>query len=655
MKVLLVVCRQSAMRSYHLPLGIGYVSACLKKAGHSVEILNPNHSCEPLDALVVAAIAKHQPEMVALGGMAFHLREIKDVASLARRLLPSATIVVGGPVVSTQPENILSAIPEMDFGTIGEGEHTSVELVAALESKTALSEVPGLIYRDSTKPGGFVRTAPRPVEEDLDALPWVDYEGLGLEVWSKLHPPGDCAPALILDENTRVMPIMTSRGCPYACTFCCHESAGRRYRLRSLDDVFAEIDAARQRYGINTLMIYDDVFCLQRQRLEDFCRRIAPLGMRWECSVTVGQIDPEILKLMKQSGCCCLGLGVESMSPAILKSMRKHATREQLEKALGQVYRSEMAVWGNLIFGDPKETLETVTETLEWYSNNPQYNLRFANIGYHPGSRIYDDLVAAGGIGDPIAYLLSGQCEMNGTSMSPQEFAVSRALANRALLSFGFAGKILRIEQDPKKGLMAHCSCPYCGEEAIRYPLPQLPQSVCSVNCPRCNRAYRVPLVVQLQNSPEAEQEIAATQRLEETGAKVAELEAACNRILSLAPANAYAWNLLVCIADFCNSPVAAATFLESAIVADPYNPALFEQMATRLTLLGLPGPREKYARKARHLRALGIGGTCRLDMQALPEDRANILQSQLAELNLGLHVASFACEIPERLVKVAS
>ncbi len=655
MKIHMVVCRQTCMRSYHLPLGVGYVSACLKRAGHEVQVLNPNHAHESLDVLVAEAIGKQQPDMVALGGMSFHLREVMQVAKQARQLVPAAAIVVGGPLVSAQPEAILAAIPEMDFGVIGEGEHTSVELAAALEAKSGLAEVRGLIYRSPDSPGQLVMTAPRPVEENLDALPWVDYEGLGLDVWSALHNPGECAPALILDQNTRVMPILTSRGCPYACTFCCHESAGRRYRLRSLDSVFGEIEAARTRFGINALFVYDDLFCLQRERLAEFCRRIEPMGLRWECSMTVGQINPDALAMMKKSGCCCISVGVESMSPTVLKSMKKKATREQLERALAQIYDAEIAVWSNLIFGDPQETLETVTESLEWYSNHSQYNFRFANIGYHPGSRIYDEAKASGRIGEPITYLLSDACEINGTKMSQPDFLTSRVLADRAQFSFGYGGKLLDITCDTHNQLVARCLCPHCGAEGRLYPLPRMPRSICSINCPNCNRAYRVPLVVRLKEGPAVDAELAGLRRLVSAGAPLADLEAGCNRVLSLSPTNGEAWSLLVAIADACGERVMAAAFLENAIVADPYNPNLFEQMAARLAVLRLPVPREKYVCKARHLRAQGILGTSYLDVEFRAAEHAFLLEQQVGVLNLSLRVASFAYHAPEEPLQAAS
>ncbi len=655
MRILIIVCRQTHLGTYHLPLGIGYVSASLKHAGHDVVLLNPNHSRESLDDLVSEELDRRQPNIVALGGMAFHLAEIKHAAALARQKLPAAKIVVGGPLVSNQPQVVMNAVPEADYGVIGEGEHTSVELAAALAIGQEPFNVNGLIYREPGNPDVLKLTEPRLIEENLDTLPWVDYEGLGLDVYAGLHRPGECAPGLVVDKNTRVMPILTSRGCPYSCTFCCHEAAGRRYRLRSLDDVFAEVQAAVVRYGINAVFVYDDLFCLQRSRLEDFCRRIAKLGLRWECSMTAGQLNPDVLKLMKDSGCCCISVGVESMSPTVLKSMQKRTTKQQLELLLPQIYDAKIGIWSNLIFGDPAETLETVTESLEWFSNHPQYNFRFANIGYHPGSRIYDDALARGLIADPVAYLLSGNSEINATSMSDEAFLASRLLTSRAIVSFGFAGKLLDLNSSDPKVVTATCACPYCGAQGRNYTLTGTPGMLASISCPDCNRAYRVPLVVRLCPPPEALVAVASAGRLEASGVLVRELEAASQKILLLDPTNTYAWNLLIRLADFCSNPVAAARLLEHLIVADPYNPTLFEQMAARLTLLGADGPREKYLGKSRHLRSIGVTATTYLDVVVSSDERKGILARQIGFLNRSLPIASFLPQHHPEALRAAS
>ncbi|MGP1675525.1 MAG: radical SAM protein [Burkholderiales bacterium] len=643
MRVLIVVCRQTKMGSYHLPVGIGYVSACLKRAGHDVLMVNPNHSMEEFEPLLAAAIARHQPQVFATGGMAFHLNQVRELASMVRMLLPKATIVIGGPLVSNQPGVAMTAIPEADFGVLGEGEHTTVELLAALEAGGDVGAVKGLIYRSPANPALFKQTERRPVEKNLDSLPWVDYEGLGLDIYAGLHRPGQCAPALVVDHKTRVMPLMTSRGCPYDCTFCCHEAAGRRYRIRSLDQVFAEVEAAMGRYGINALFIYDDVFCLKPSRLEDFCQRVAKLGVRWECSMTASQINPAMLKTMKESGCCCISVGVESLSPTILKSMRKHTTLEELERVLPQIYDARIGLWSNLIFGDPAETLATVTESLEWFSNHPQYNFRVAYIGYHPGSRIFDEAVARGRINDVTAYLKSDQCEINATTMSDRDYLISRLLVGRAWMSFGFAGKLLALERDDKGCIVPRCLCPHCGAEGRCYTFELNPGACASINCPSCNRAYRAPVGVRLQASPEAEQLVAATRQLaQKPGVTAQELDAACKQILGLDPTSAFAWDMLIKVADAAGDRVTAARLLEQAIWFDPYNAALFGQMAKRLTELGLNAPRAKYVSKAQHLRAVGIAGTTYIDVVTSPTERKSVLDEQIRILNLHLPIASF-------------
>jgi radical SAM superfamily enzyme YgiQ (UPF0313 family)/predicted SAM-dependent methyltransferase len=646
--VLMVLCRQTCMGSYHLPLGMGYVSACLKQAGHTVSLLNPNHSHEAMDTLLLAAIDKVQPDIVAFGGMAFHLADIKKMATLTRQHRPGAKILIGGPVVSTQARLTMTAIPEVDFGIVGEGEHTSVELLAAITSGRDLSGVLGLVYRSGDGADSIQITAPRPIEEDLDALPFVDYEGLGLDIYAGIHRPGECAPALVVDENTRVMPILTSRGCPYSCTFCCHESAGRRYRVRSLDAVFEEIRVAKERFGINAIFVFDDLFCLKTSRLEEFCRRISEMGMRWECSMSAGQIEPSMLELMKSSGCCCISVGVESMSNTILMSMKKGTTVTQVERVLSEIYNAKIGLWSNLIFGDPAETIDTVTESLEWYANHSEYNFRFAYIGYHPGSVIYDEAVNRGLITDRLDYLLSGNCEINATAMPHADFIKTRILANRYFQSFGFAGKLLNINTQNNKHIIATCRCPYCGAEAQNHTIKANPNCIASVNCPECNRAFRAPVVVRLKASVEAEAQLAKVQTLVAAKEPAKDIEAACLKLLSLDPTNSFAWVVHYSLTKAFHQTMESAISLEHAINADPYNPTLFERMDEQLTSIGAHASATKYKRKAQHLRRIGVAETYFIDVLLSQEDRKQLLDQQLRSLNLSIPVATFKIESKE-------
>ncbi|MDP6175676.1 MAG: cobalamin-dependent protein, partial [Rhodospirillales bacterium] len=309
MRILLVITRQARMSTYQLPVGIGMISSCLKRAGHEVRVLNPNHSTLDLEMLVSGAIREFEPELLAIGGMSFHVSQIREAVDIARPLLPDQPIVLGGVCVSYQPEVAMRAIPGADYGVAGEGEYTIVELVQALEDGTDPGKVSGIIYRGED--GEYKQTLPRSFEKNLDELPWVDWEGVGLDVYAGVHKPGDGPPGLILDTSTRLMPFMASRGCPYKCTFCCHELSEGTYRSRSLDDCFAEIQYGMEEFGINALMIYDDVFCLKPARMHEFCERIQPLNLRWQVALRAEQVTADNLKMLEDAGCVTVGFGVE--------------------------------------------------------------------------------------------------------------------------------------------------------------------------------------------------------------------------------------------------------------------------------------------------------------------------------------------------------
>lgn len=605
MKILLIVARQTRMGSYHLPVGIGYVSASLKRAGHEVRVLNPNHSTEELPDLLAAEIAAHPPDLVGTGGMAFHLNEIASIAAMTRKLLPQSRIVIGGPLVSNQPELAMTGIPEADFGVIGEGEQTTPELVAALEGDGDLSRVMGLIYRLPGAAGPLRRTSSRPIQNDLDSLPWVDYEGLGLDIYAGIHRPGECAPALIVDSNTRVMPLLTSRGCPYPCTFCCHEAAGRRYRTRSLDEVFAEIDAAVERFGINALFIYDDLFCLKRSRLVEFCERIKPRRLRWECSLSAGQVDPEILTLMKESGCCCISVGVESMSPRVLDSMKKKATTEELERVMGQIYAAGIGLWSNLIFGDPMETRETALESIYWWVDHNHYDIRVANIGYHPGSRIYDEALGRGLISDPLKFLTSGAPEINATTMSDAELEEVMGTIRDLLRSFGFHGKLRSVVRLESGLYDVDVVCPHCSAENHYEGLRPIQNMLHRVSCQRCNQLFRLPVVPRQPPTDELVQLVDELNSLVgedpnvETNPHIPRIWELCWQIVKTDFTLEETWEVLVEVAGRICTSEEIVELLRDAIPCSPYCRSLFLTMAENLDAVGDPVEAARYRRQA--------------------------------------------------------
>ncbi|MBF0384080.1 MAG: cobalamin-dependent protein [Magnetococcales bacterium] len=614
MRVLLVIAQQASMTTYQLPVGIGYIAASLKCAGHDVKTLNPNHSLSSLEAQLAQVINAFKPQMLGVGGMSFHMQQILQTVVMARPMLPpDAVIVIGGTIISNHPDVTMRAIPGADIGVVGEGEKTIVELVEALESQTALGQINGLIYRDHDNK--LVQTPPRPIETNLDSLPWIDWEEIGLDTFASLHRPGELAPGLIVKPGARVMPFLSSRGCPFSCTFCCHAIAGRRYRTRSMDDIFAELKYAIDKFGIDTIAFYDDIFCLKPKTLKEFCARIRPLKLRWQCSLRVEQVNVENLKLMKDSGCVCISFGVESMSPVVLESMKKSTTRDDLVKALAIMYDARITTWANLIFGDPAETMETALESLEWWAENNHLDLRTAFIGYHPGSTIYEDALAKGVIKDPLDFLLLNKPEINATAMSDEEYnLLKNFIIPHHVLAFGMPGKILGLEHADKPEFFRLKSvCPHCKEVQIFNDIVLSPFIVNRLSCIKCNQMQRLPIRFRKQAIAEVKQLTDKLNAILQTNNNIvptpmiSEVFDLCAKLTKLDNGHDLAWWIFISILIRRNMDQDAIFNLKMAINANPYNLNLFDKLVTLLEKSGQEKEGAKYARQANLLRSLDV------------------------------------------------
>jgi hypothetical protein len=208
-------------------------------------------------------------------------------------------------------------------------------------------------------------------------------------------------------DRPRELPMTASRSCPYECTFC-YLPMGRTYRERSLDGFFAELDRNVREFKINTLTIYDDLFAVKRDRLEEFCARIKPYGLQWVPQLRVNLVDEDILRIMKDAGCYYISYGIESASPVILKTMKKRITLEQIEKAISLTKAARIGFQGNFLFGDTYETPETIQETLDWWVKNLEYQIMLVPVGVYPGAELYSDAVKNGKISDEKAFLEAG-------------------------------------------------------------------------------------------------------------------------------------------------------------------------------------------------------------------------------------------------------
>ncbi len=269
----------------------------------------------------------------------------------ARR--PELQVVLGGVHPSTFPEACM-AQPGVDFVIAGEGEHALASLVMG----EAREGIPGLWWKG---PDGALRQPQKAARiMDLNALPFPAWDLLPMERYFSVSPRGD--------RQHRALSLITSRGCPYDCTFCSvHPIVGRNWRARSPENVLAEVAAAVQRYGINHLEIEDDNFTLDRARALAILRglpQVAP-GLTWAAhnGIRVDTLDDELLGAIRDSGCRQLNLAIEHGSEAVLKVMNKKLSLQKVEQVVAACGRMGIACVGFCIVGHPGESAEAFRES----------------------------------------------------------------------------------------------------------------------------------------------------------------------------------------------------------------------------------------------------------------------------------------------------
>jgi radical SAM superfamily enzyme YgiQ (UPF0313 family) len=472
----MVAPRFAPQREYYVfPLGLAYVTAALRQQGFEVSCLNLCHHQGPVEDLIEDAIRGSRADVLCTGAMSWYWNEIHEVLRAGRRAKPDIVTVVGGAAVTSTPELILSSMP-IDYGVLGEGERTIVELAEALREGRDPARVPGLVLRRN---GGIVRTALRPPIRDLDALPFPDLEAFQFPEWLRIRwhaQPSLPGPFFDVDEQPRLYEMVTSRSCPFRCTFCYHP-LGQKYRQRSLDNVFAEIDRVVRDHGINLLNVQDELFALDEERLLEFARRIRPYGLRWMAQWRVEMARPELLRTLRDSGLFMLGLGIESMSDTVLRSMKKRTRRAQVEAALTAAHEAGVRVCGNIILGDPAETPATVAESMTWWLAHPEHDVNLQLVLAVPDAPIYRDAITSGVISDPLAFIQKRFPLVNLTSMTDREYdrVVRQVMYYDQTRANVMAGEVLDAQREAgtpessgaKPIYRITLRCPDCGRTSV--------------------------------------------------------------------------------------------------------------------------------------------------------------------------------------------
>lgn len=364
------------------PLGLLSIMAWLERHGLDSEIIDCYATPLPQDALV-AEIVRRNPDLVGFSCTTSSFLEGNRIAEAIKAINPRITVVFGGAHACTMGPPLLDRFPAIDYLVLGEGEQTMLELLQANCSNPAA--IPGLAYRDSQ--GNGVASAPRDLIPNLDLLPFPAYHLLpGFPEKYKL--PLFSSPKF---PNTS---IISSRGCPYQCSYCDRSVFAKGFRFNSPDYILEHVAMLQKNYGIKHVSFYDDLFTFDRTRVAEFCELKKKKGVTvgYNCIARLEHVDEELLTLLKQSGCWQVNFGIESGDPEILKQHRKFYGLDEVGRKLRMVKDAGMRVKGLFMVGLPGEDEAAIRRTIDYALSLPLDEINVTKFTPFPGAPVYRTL-----------------------------------------------------------------------------------------------------------------------------------------------------------------------------------------------------------------------------------------------------------------------
>ena len=482
---------------YAFPLGLAYISAALKKHNFSVYCLNLSHH-EIIEPVLTEYILSYNIDIVCVGGLSLDFGKIEHILNHARATRTGIKTILGGGIITADPDPIFRLL-KVDYGVIGEGEETIVELVKTIIDGGDLQDIQGIMYRNLN--GETVKNQPRESIRDLNTIPFPDLDGFGASQYLEYQMSNDQYDLSTFD-TPRYLPIISSRSCPYSCTFCFHP-LGTKYRQRSISDFFKELDYLIEKYDINYAGIYDELFSNDRKRIISFCQEMKKRNIKWMTQLRVDKVDEEMLEILRDSGLFFVSYGIESADDGILKSMKKQITVKQIENTLALTARMKIGTQGNLIFGDSEETWETAMRSLKWFRNHREYNLGLIAVEVYPGTPLYLRAIESKIIKDRDSYLSNtGRGRINISKLTSKEYNTLMQILwdTSAKTYMQMRAKLVRMKKiasDVTKGdiYILETICPFCKTHNI-YPRFNIPGTNrfmgLLLQCKHCYRQHAV-------------------------------------------------------------------------------------------------------------------------------------------------------------------
>ncbi|MEJ2704779.1 MAG: radical SAM protein [Sedimentisphaerales bacterium] len=359
------------------PLGLMYIGTVLKTAGYDVEIKDA--FAEGMNWENFRDYIKGKtPDVVGIGGMSPVIDNTFRAINIARSF--TKYIVMGGPHVTAHGQDTFHQCPEIDFGVIGEGEEVILKLMHALSTSGSAEGIDGVITKSA--PSNNKRH-----NIDINSLPYPDLSMVPYHLYR--YP---------FSKNRYVTTMVTSRGCPYCCTFCDKSVFGSHWRARSAENILGEIDEMVNVYNMRSIIFYDDLFTLKKERVIELCDGILKRGydLEWKCEGRVNLADYEVMKLMKRAGCSMIAYGAESGNQYGLDYLNKHVSLEQIKKAFELTNKAGIKTMAYFVLGIPVETYQDELRTIQFAKEIRATYAQFSILSPYYGTQVYDEAIQKG-------------------------------------------------------------------------------------------------------------------------------------------------------------------------------------------------------------------------------------------------------------------
>ena len=331
-------------------LGIAYIASYLRENGVDVRIVDMKPMGFGADDVVREA-EEFNPDIIGFTASTVQINPAFQIAEKLKQRFPEKRIVFGGVHPTIFPDDVLKC-GNVDMVVRGEGEITMTEIALGKPADS----IPGLSFM---KRGEIKHNTERLPINDLDSLPMPAYD---------LLPVKRYRPSLGNYKRMPAMSIITSRGCPGKCTFCCTDTMGKRIRFRSASRIVEEIRHLVDNYGIKEISFYDDTFTAFKKNVRDFCRQIIKenIDITWSCMSRVDFIDQGLLRYMERAGCHQIGYGIESADEQILKNINKNISLEKARDVIRITKEAGIDARAMFMLGNPGETRETIEKTIRF-------------------------------------------------------------------------------------------------------------------------------------------------------------------------------------------------------------------------------------------------------------------------------------------------